>query len=346
MPTPSLLYLCINDGSDTRINKEVRTLAGRFAVHYVGIGRTCDRSFVTPYCAEFTLIRGHHKDKLTFLKYWQKVSRLLLTRRYDAVHVINEQLVLVFYPLLYRHRQRVVLDIFDSIFLRARREMEWLKDLTYRLPAALIVTDDNRKGLMPAAVLPKVAVVENFPYRFAGPVRKASPADELTIFYNGSMTLSRGTGFLGRLLELSDKIRVRMAGWVYDEATQALTGHPQVTFLGVISQQESMRVAAECDYILSLYEPLNQNNINASPNKVYDAIQAQTPVIINREVKVAGFVARHGIGYVLDAFNAPDLERIKEDLFRRKGTFRFDDALLEAYTWEAVEGKLLAAHRS
>jgi protein-tyrosine-phosphatase len=346
MPKPSLLYLCINDGSDTRINKEVRTLAGRFAVHYVGIGRSCDRSFVRPYCTEFTLIKGHHKDKAAFLKYWQQVSRLLLTRRYEAIHVINEQLVLLFYPFLYRHRHRVVLDIFDSIFLRARREMEWLKNVTYRLPARLLVTDDNRKGLMPAAFLPKVTVVENFPYRFTEPVRKSAGPGELVIFYNGSMTLSRGTGFLRRLLEGSDKVRVRMAGWVYDEATQALTEHPQVSFLGVISQQESMRVAAECDYILSMYEPLNQNNINASPNKVYDAIQAQTPVIINREVKVAAFVERHGIGYVLDAFEVPDPERVAGDLFRRKDTFRFDTTLLTQYTWEAVEEKLLAAHRS
>jgi hypothetical protein len=338
--------VCINDGSDTRINKEVRTLASQFAVHYVGIGRTGDQAFVTPYCTEFVLVKGHHKDKATFLKYWQKVSRLLLTRRYDSVHVINEQLILLFYPFLYRHRQRVVLDIFDSVFLRARREMEWLKGITYRLPARLIVTDDNRRSLMPARFLSKVMVVENFPYRFAGSVRKSTPAGELVIFYNGSMTLSRGTGFLRRLLALSHKISVKMAGWVYDEATQALASHPRVSFLGVISQQESMQVAAACDYILSLYEPLNQNNINASPNKVYDAIQAQTPVIINREVKVASFVERHGIGYVLDSFDAPDLERVKEDLIRKKGTFVFENTLLEQYTWEAVEGKLLAAHRS
>ncbi len=346
MPKLSLLYLCINDGSDTRINKEVRTLAGRFAVHYVGIGRTREQAFVAPYCTEFILVKGHHKAKSTFLQYWQKVCRLLLTRHYDAIHVINEQLILLLYPFLYRHRQRVVLDIFDSVFLRVRRQVEWLKTLTYHLPARLIVTDDNRKGLMSAGFLPKVTVVENFPYRFTGPVRKSSPAGELVIFYNGSMTLSRGTGFLCRLLALSDKISVRMAGWVYDEATQTLAAHPRVSFLGVISQQEAMQEAAACDYILSLYEPLNQNNINASPNKVYDAIQAQTPVIINREIKVARFVEQQGIGYVLDSFDAPDLEKIAGDLLRRKGTFVFGSALLGQYTWEAVEEKLLAAHCS
>jgi hypothetical protein len=132
---------------------------------------------------------------------------------------------------------------------------------------------------------------------------------------------------------------------VYDEATRQLSRHPHVAFLGVITQQQSMQVAATCDYILSLYEPSNENNINASPNKIYDAIQARTPVIINREVKIAAFVAAQGIGCVLDSFYATDVAAVGEELIARKGTFAFDAALLSRYTWEAVADKLLSAHR-
>ncbi len=271
MPKPDLLFLSLNDGSDTRINKEVRTLASRFTVYYVGIGRSTEQSFVKPFCGSFTLISGHHREKLTFLKYWKKVAGLLISRRFASVHVINEQLVLLFYPLLYRHRRQLVLDIFDSIFLRLNRNLHLLRQITYRLPEKIIVTDDNRRSLMPDEFMHKVVVVENFPYRLKDKADKISRDRELLIFYNGSMTRSRGTDFLRNLLAVDARIRVKMAGWIYDEPTKALAAHPQVDFLGVVSQQESMRVAAQCDYILSMYEPVNQNNINASPNKVYDA---------------------------------------------------------------------------
>lgn len=33
-----ILYLCINDGSDMRINKEIRTLNKRYDVVFLGVG--------------------------------------------------------------------------------------------------------------------------------------------------------------------------------------------------------------------------------------------------------------------------------------------------------------------
>jgi hypothetical protein len=343
MPKPDLLYICLNDGSDTRINKEVSTLAARFNVHYVGIGRGTDRSFAAGQCRTFTLIRGHHKSPFTLLRFWLHAAGRLLGRRFNSVHLINEQLVLLFYPFLYPVRRRVVLDVFDSIFLRMRRRRAWLERLVYSLPRVVIVTDANRHGLLPARFRCKAVVVENYPYHFGGRVPKMSRGDELVIFYNGSMSLSRGTALLQRLLEGHPRVRVKMAGWVYDEPTRQLSQHPGVEFLGVITQQQSMEVAAGCDYILSLYEPINENNINASPNKIYDAIQAATPVVINREVKIARWVEENQLGYVMNSFYDP-AAGLAPELLRRKKEFAFPEPLRNQYTWEAVAPKLLAAH--
>jgi hypothetical protein len=343
MPKSDLLYICLNDGSDTRINKEVSTLAARFNVHYVGIGRGTERSFAASHCRTFTLIRGHHKQPFTFLRFWLHVAGRLLGRRFDSVHVINEQLVLLFYPFVYPVRRRVVLDVFDSIFLRMRRRRAWLERLVYCLPRVVIVTDANRHGLLPAHFQSKAAIVENYPYHFGERVPKTSREGELVIFYNGSMSLSRGTALLQRLMETHPGVRVKMAGWVYDEPTRQLSQYPGVEFLGVITQQQSMQVAAGCDYILSLYEPINENNINASPNKIYDAIQAGTPVVINREVKIARWVEENELGYVMDSFYDP-AAGLAPELLRRKKEFAFPESLRNQYTWEAVAPKLLAAH--
>ena len=115
-------------------------------------------------------------------------------------------------------------------------------------------------------------------------------------------------------------------------------------FLGVLTQQQSTELAAQCDYILSLYEPINENNINASPNKIYDAIQVGTPVIINREVKVAAFVEENQLGYVLDSFYADDYPKLVEELVYRKRNYQFSEKLRARFTWEAVEDKLVDAH--
>jgi hypothetical protein len=345
MSKPALLYISINDGSDTRINKEIQTLATHFDIYYIGIGKSKEKAFVQRYCRTFQTVEGHHKSLLSLLKFYLLFLKLYFANSFQAIHVINEQLLLIFYPFLFFSRKKVVLDIFDSIFLRSGKPMDLLKKFTYQLPTVILVTDDNRKSLMPVQFQHKVKVLENYPYTYAGVTAKTPSPNKLVIFYNGSMSKARGTEILQQLLQLSSNISIKMAGWIYDGPTEELSLHPQVEYLGVITQQESMQVASTCDYILSLYEPKNENNINASPNKIYDAIQARTPVIINAEVKIADFVKTQGIGYVTDSFYKINYQQLLQDLFRLKGTFVFSSDLQRTYTWEAIENKLVQAHR-
>jgi hypothetical protein len=345
MSRPALLYISINDGSDTRINKEIKTLAAVFDIYYIGIGRSTEKAFARKYCKSFKTVTGYHKSIGSLIRFYLLFIRTFFSRRYTSFHVINEQLLLIFYPFLFWQKKKVVLDIFDSIFLRINHKMNFLRNLVYSLPTAIIVTDANRKTLMPDGFQPKITVVENYPYRYTGTVQKSSTVDSLLIFYNGSMSKTRGTELLLHLLTIDKYTHVKMAGWVYDEITRKLSGHPQVEFLGVITQQESMQVASQCDYILSLYEPVNENNINASPNKIYDAIQVQTPVIINAEVKIASFVAENKIGYVMQSFYETDYSKIIADLKAFKHTYNFNTDLQHTYTWEAIENKLLLAHK-
>ncbi len=345
MSLPRLLYVCINDGSDTRINKEIKTLARYFDIVYLGIGRNDCQAFVKPFCAEFCLIKGHHKSLYTLFRYFLTFTKLYFSGRYASIHVINEQLLMIFFPFLWWSRKKVVADIFDSIFLRSSsRWVRSLQSFVYSLPQAIIVTDDNRKMLVPKEFQAKTIVVENYPYAFQEVQPKAVAEDELLILYSGSLGVTRGTQLLSDLVALSPKVKVWAVGWLYDEPTRQLSQHPQVTFFGVKTQQETMRLASECDYILSVYEPINDNNLNASPNKIYDAIQAQTPVIINAEIKVAQFVAQNHLGYVMESYYEKNVSGLLQALIAQKKHFIFSEALRHRYTWEAIEGKLVKAH--
>ena len=343
---PKILYLSVNDGSDTRINKEVRTLATRADVVYCGIGPSAERAFVRDLCAEFHLVQGKHNSPLTLLRYLVLVLRVFWRHRYHSIHIINENLLLLVLPILGLTRSRIVVDVFDSIFLRLGQQgiFKALQRLCYRIPAAVIVTDDNRRDLLPPGFERKTYVVENYPYPAAERFAKAAEPGQLIVFYNGSMSNVRGTELLAGMLAAAPGLRVWMAGWIYDEPTRRLSEHPQVQNFGVVSQQESLRLAARADYILSVYEPVNANNINASPNKIYDAIQARTPVIINGEVLVSAWVRQHRLGYVMESFYQRNYAELFAEWLAQKDSFTFSDALARAHTWPAIEGKLLAAH--
>ncbi len=313
-PRARLLYLSINDGSDTRINKEIATLSRKFAIDFVGIAPPDARPFITGQVCRVELIHGRRRSMRPLAQLWWRVLKLLAHNRYDSVHVINENLYLLLWPLLLG--QRVVLDVFDSWFLKSRMS-GWLvglgQRLSYALPAKIIVTDDERAGLMPEFTRPKLVIIPNYPFRYTGP-HQARDAAIVRVLYAGSLSARRGTEFVARLLAAAGDVHVVMAGWIRDQPTQDLCAHPRVEWLGILPQQEIIAHATRCNFILCHYEPVIANNIYASPNKIYDAIQAGCAVIINPEVRVSRFVREHDLGVILDAYEPSDMKAVTQAL--------------------------------
>ncbi len=136
-----------------------------------------------------------------------------------------------------------------------------------------------------------------------------------------------------------------MAGWLADTTSRELCVHPRVEWCGVLPQAEATDMAAwRADYILCVYAPLNANNVNASPNKIYDAIQIKTPVIVNAEIKVSEFVAQNRLGYVMPSYRPENYHQMAIDLHKQRDSYQFDEILRQRYIWEQVEAALLDAH--
>ncbi|GHB83298.1 hypothetical protein [Persicitalea jodogahamensis] len=344
---PRILYLSFNDGSDMRINKEVRTLNQIARVELMALGPDPAQCFVASDVDTLHFVKGERTSPGTLFRYFARSSFLLAFRRYDSVHIINEPQLLVLWPLLWLQK-RVVLDIFDSIFLRKNQpgnQLSWLKKLVYAPVGLCIVTDENRLKLLPDFMKKKGSIVPNYPYYQTSLPPKERTAG-LTLLYYGWLGEQRGTMTVRSLLAADPALKVIMAGWLADESSRLLTQHPRVEWLGVIPQAEATKIAARrADYILCVYAPINDNNINASPNKIYDAIQTRTPVIINAEVKVSDFVRDTRIGYVLPRYKVEDYAQVADALLHQRESFKFDEELRRSCTWESVEGTLKEVHR-
>ena len=341
-----LLYISLNDGSDMRINKEVKTLSAHFEVDFVGVAQDNSKAFVRPFVTEMTLVAGERRQLKTLLKFLVLVARKLLFTNYHSVHVINEQPILLLYPFLFSQKH-VVVDLFDSLFLMKNKvgnQLAWLKKIVYAPAHVLMVTDENRRMLLPDCFQMVAVVLPNYPYKLTN-IPEKNRGKVLTIMYFGWLGSTRGTHTIERLMQADHTIQVLMAGWCGDAASEKLAQHPNATWLGVLPQQEAMRTAAQrADYIMCVYAPVEQNNINASPNKIYDAIQTRTPVIMNPEVRVHSFVKQHKLGYIMDNYEATDYKKMADELLAQRQNYHFEDDLVAQFTWEKVEAQLVKAH--
>ena len=293
------------------------------------------------------MINGSTKNPITILKLIFKAYYIVYKHNIDSIHIVNEQVYFFLYPLSFF--KRCVLDQFDSILnskLSFLKKIPFFLYFFYKPLKKIIVTDLNRKSLMPLYYHDKISILPNYPL-YRENVKKGEKSNELTILYFGWLGKSRGSELINGLLSLKKNLRVVSAGWIGDNYTKILFKKYEkyISYKGVLSQYEAIKLSEKVDYIICVYEPKNDNNINASPNKIYDAIQVQTPVIINSEVKISKFVEKINLGYIIKNYYQISYEELYGDLLKNRKSFRIDSGLRKKYCWEYIDHNLISAHK-
>jgi hypothetical protein len=70
---PQLLYISINDGTDTRIFKEIQSLKNHFQITFIGIQTPTSSPSMLPQGCQVILIKGLRRSPWTILKLFFKV---------------------------------------------------------------------------------------------------------------------------------------------------------------------------------------------------------------------------------------------------------------------------------
>ena len=120
----TILFISSNDGSDMRINKEVKSLQRHSNVIFLGVGNYSN-CYVSKYCKEVVLIKGKRNSLPVLAKQVLTCVKIVLRSKINSLHIINEQLYIFFFPIVFF--KYTVLDIFDSIFLKKNKGGENFK---------------------------------------------------------------------------------------------------------------------------------------------------------------------------------------------------------------------------
>lgn len=337
-----ILYICANDGSDTRVNKEILTYSKKYSVDYLGIGSFSEKSYALEFCLSKYLIKGSHKSPFAILKLIIRLRKLLRNNVYSSIHVVDEQLFFFIIPFT-KGQPSITLDIFDSYFLKINKPNEKLivfKKYIYCSANKIIVTDNPRLKLLPVFAQKKAVVIPNVPFNIQYSP-KIEDNEKLRLCYFGTLMKNRGSEFIFKLIK-NKKVELLMAGWIGDEYTEKLMKMSNVKYLGVLKQHEINNILASLgDYLVAIYPTNNLNNIYASPNKIYDAIHTKTPIIINNGTKVSEFVKKNNTGIVFNNFDLIDADEYVEFLIASKNSFNFEQKMIQKFSWENYENILL-----
>lgn len=353
-----------NDGTDVRVGKVSRSLSKMgFDTHFIGWDRRpqLEKTLDLGNAQMHLLTRETPFGKPTatgILRFAWHIAKTLARLRPETVCCVNEDNVLLALPmrrLFYRH---LVCDVFDALCDRnshrswpVRNALSVVEHISRMGADRLIATDTARFSKF-GRYKPKCIVVENYPEDPGEDLANTTLDGPMRIYVAGTMHLRRGLRQLIAAVDAAEDIEIVSAGWLFDDyARDVFAKHPKVSFHGIVTASESLRLAAQCDAIFSFYEPSSVNNRQASPNKVYDAMSVGRPVIINEEAGVSQWVVDNHVGLRLPYFDVEVLRRVLKSLKGQRGSLpdfaRHARQLFnQGYSWENMEPRLEELYRS
>jgi glycosyltransferase involved in cell wall biosynthesis len=200
---------------------------------------------------------------------------------------------------------------------RVQRVWRWLeRQLVPRVDLAFTVNTALVQWY--AAAYPEVQfqALYNLPFRQIAEPQHNAPQTQRIVLYQGSVNLGRGVELM------IDSVQHWPEHWVLwiigegDEYTacrsRAQTHNYELTrvvFWGKLPFEQLAPLTRQAWIGLSLEEDLGLNYRYATPNKVFDYIQAGVPVVVSQLPEMQRIVEEHAVGWVLG-------DRTPEGLFR------------------------------
>jgi hypothetical protein len=351
------IYAHINDGTDIRVTKVMKTLTSDSnRVIFFGLGEETDSDFRK--CLIKPRYKSDRPNKVDIVRYVLGLYRHIIKNKPKTVICVNEYLGLFIIPLKLFFSFELKLDLYDSLTERySISKGKYLPfkvfNLLFKLATNVIVTDDNRMRRIKkkfTVLEDKVTVIPNYPLTSN---MNLVPSDEcqkelidklsgINIFFAGSISKGRGVETLRDAISTIENANVYVAGWLYDQvANDFILNTERVHYIGKLTNPEYLFIASKMDFIYMFYDPINQNNLNASPNKVYDAILVGTPVLCNSEISIAPWIHEEKIGLIS---SYGDSEKLSSNIRSHKDCKLKTKALLGEFTWESLKDEVIKAY--
>lgn len=220
--------------------------------------------------------------------------------------------------------------VYDSHeFAQSMRAESWLWRLVFPAYARAIEGSEIRRTDATISVGPSmaqlleqtyrlakpVAVVRNVPDYVASPFRPVRP-ERVLLHYHGVINSGRGLANLIETLRLlPQRFHLRLTGPVrqpgYDQHLRAVAEQAGVTqrieIHEAVAAKDLVAHAATADIGVSVAIDATRQKAAGLPNKVFEYVMAGLMVVGGPAADICALIERHGVGWAIDAPDAPEL---------------------------------------
>ncbi len=232
--------------------------------------------------------------------------------------------------------KKVIFDIFDW-FSDETRTGKWYIDRTINCLERWAVQKADLVILCEAGRLKQIQCIPNeyivIPNIPSVPIVEFVPDRTFnkTIGYVGGIVADRGLEELVHVIAKLSDWTLHIAGFgderLVKEIEEYSRKYENIHYYGKVPYDEAIKIMRSVDLIYAMYYKNNRNHIFAAPNKLYEAIFLQKPIITTEGTLVGDKVRGVNSGYVIDEGEVA-LRELMESITQKK-IREFDNILFE-----------------
>lgn len=346
--------------TDQRVSKTCSTLS-EMGYDILLIGRKLKTSL--PLHRDYTTKRFRllfNKGFLFYAEYNIRLFFFLMFSKKDILFSNDIDTLLPNYIISKIQRKKIVFDsheLFSEIpelSNRPRVKKIWLSLEKRIIPKLkhVITVSDAIKHHYHAHYGITATVIRNLPISKETQAVPFNPpiTDKKIILYQGSVNIGRGLDLMIDTMPLLDEYLLYIIGDgdILQNLKEYVSTHSlekKVIFLGKKTPKELSSLTPNASIGISLEEDLGLNYRYALPNKIFDYIQANVPVIVSELPEMKAVIEKYKVGEILTKRTIEELALSIRSISQKTYTSQLDFAKT-ALNWENEKEQLIQVFKT
>jgi len=313
---------------DIRVEREVNYLSGHYKIHILAWDRERKvqsiekrNNFIVYRYQGKGRYGGGLKNIIPIFKWWYYEFKWLMRQKYDIIHACDFDTYLPALLVAKSKHKVIVYDIFDFYSDMILNIPHIIKKIIRKIDIFLmqfadgvIIADDSRREQIRGAKPKKLLTIYNTPNNhFEVSTNFTLNTEENKYFvlgYIGVLKKERGLDLAIEVVKKMWDVKLIIGGYgpyenYFKEKMQNIKN---ITFIGkVYPHERAVDILSKCDALFALYNPKIPNHKYSSPNKLFEAMMLEKPIIVTKNTGMDNKVEKYKCGIAVDLNNEDQL---------------------------------------
>lgn len=301
------------------------------------------------------------KDGMAFSR-WIKNKLNSLAGEYSIIYACDYDVGRTCYKVAKKLSKKLIYDIFDyysethSLPKLVKNVVKRGEDKLIDRADAVIICHESRFHQIEGTHPKKCEVIHNTPaydktiLDLPGVIK--NPSDKFKVVYVGTLPLK------GRLIQevlskcaehKNTEFHFAGNGALQEFVAQKAQNSNNVFYYGTLDNRVALKLTSECDLVFAVYEQTTVNNQYSAPNKVYEAMALEKPIVACCGKYIDEMITSNKTGLTI-AYDVDEFFEAVETLKQNPkmyNAFASNGARLyaEKYNWHIMKNKLQSLYR-